>query len=106
MSDIDWTAEMDRFRPMMADSVVLRRTRQLSAAAVRATRYHGTRRGLRYTAGIGRRFAELVSVTAVRFDLVADLDAVHALLSNVAFGERPVYVKPRQNDLPNRPRLD
>lgn len=92
---IDWTVEMERFRPVMADSVVQRRTRQLSAAAVRATRYYGTDRGLRYTAGIGRRLAELASVTAVRFDLVADLQTVTDLLWNVSFGDVPVRVVPR-----------
>lgn len=103
--EIDWPAEMERFRPMLYDAVIQKRTRQLSAATVRAIRYAGTDRGLRYGQGIGRRFAELVSVTAVRYGLVEDLDAVRGLLWNFAFGERPVYVRPRPNRLPpNTPR--
>lgn len=93
---IDWDTEMERFRPLVHDSVVQRRTRQLSAATVRATRYAGTERGQRYAEGIGRRFAELAATTAVRFAVVADLQTVSDLLWNFTFGEVPVRVVPRQ----------
>lgn len=101
---IDWTYEMARFRPLVDDSVVKRRTRQLSAAAVRAVRYAGTERGQRYSEGIGKRFAELVATTAVRFDLVADMRTVSDLLWNFTFGEKPVTVMPQR--IPNAEKKD